>query len=63
MSPSLNRSSVLQHFKYGNVVKIHNSIMFYFYLGLPLMCSDFDYTLVTVKNRLKEHLGKGYAGG
>ena len=34
MSPALNRSSALQHFKRGNMVKIRNG-MFDFYPGLP----------------------------
>ena len=37
MSPTLNRSCVLQCFKHGNVVRIHNGIMFDFYLRLPYM--------------------------
>ena len=37
MSPTLNRSCVLQCFKHSNVVRIHNGIMFDFYLGLPYM--------------------------
>ena len=35
MSPTLNGSSVLQHFKCGNAIKIRNGIMFDFYQGLP----------------------------
>ena len=35
MSSTLNRSSALQHFEHGNVVEIHNLIVFGFYLGLP----------------------------
>ena len=37
MSPTLNRSSVIQHFERGNVFKIHIKTMFVFYLGLPHM--------------------------
>ena len=37
MSPTLNGSSALQSFKDSNVIKIHNRIMFNFYLGLPHM--------------------------
>ena len=35
MSPALNVSSALQHFKRGNAIEIRNGIMFDFYLGLP----------------------------
>ena len=38
MSPTLNESSALQHFKRDNGVKIWNGIMFDFYLGLPHKC-------------------------
>ena len=37
MSPALNRSSALQHFKCGDMVKICNRIMFDFYLGLRVL--------------------------
>ena len=37
MSPTHNGSSVLQCFERGNAIKIHNRIMFDFYLGLPHM--------------------------
>ena len=37
MSPGLNRSSVLECFKRGNVIEMRNGIMFNFYLGLPHM--------------------------
>ena len=35
MNPALNRSTALQRFKRGNVVKIHNGLMFDLYPGLP----------------------------
>ena len=35
MSPTLNKSSALQHFECSNVVEICNQIMFDFYPGLP----------------------------
>ena len=35
MSPALNGSSALLLFERGNVVEIHNGIMFDFYPGLP----------------------------
>ena len=35
MSPALNRSSAIQHFKGNNVIKIRNGITFDFYTGLP----------------------------
>ena len=35
MSLALNESTALQHFDRNNTVKIHNGIMFDFYLGLP----------------------------
>ena len=38
MSPALNGNTALQHFERGNVVKIRNGIVFYFYLGLPHTC-------------------------
>jgi len=34
MSPTLNRSSALQHFQHDNAVEIRNRIMFDFYPGL-----------------------------
>ena len=37
MSPTLNRSSALQHFECDNVVEIRNKIILDFYLGLPHM--------------------------
>ena len=37
MSPALNGSSALQHFKRSNAVEIRNGIMFDFYLGQPHM--------------------------
>ena len=37
MSPTLNGSSALEHFKHGNAIKIRNGIMFDFYPGLPHM--------------------------
>ena len=37
MSPALNRSSALEHFERSNAIKIHNGIMFDFYLELPHM--------------------------
>ena len=37
MSPALNGSSVLERFKRGNAIKIHDGIMFDFYPGLPLV--------------------------
>ena len=35
MSPTLNGSSVLQHFECGNAVELRNRIMFNLYPGLP----------------------------
>ena len=36
MSPTYNRSfAFIQHFENGNVIEMHNRIMFNFYLGLP----------------------------
>ena len=35
MSPTLNRSTSLQHFDYGNAIEMHNGIMFNFYPELP----------------------------
>ena len=35
MSPILNESSALEHFKHGNMIKICNGIIFDFCLGLP----------------------------
>ena len=40
MSPALNGSTALQHFERGNVVEIHNGIMFNSYPGLPQMYSE-----------------------
>ena len=37
ISPTLNRSSALQHFERSNVVEICNGMMFDFYTGLPHM--------------------------
>jgi len=37
MSPTLNRSSVLQCFKHRSAIEIRNGIMFDFYPGLPHM--------------------------
>ena len=37
MSPAPNGSPALQSFEHGNVVEIHNGIMFDFYPGLPHM--------------------------
>ena len=37
MSHALNGSSVLQRFEHSNAIKIHNGIMFNFYLGPPHM--------------------------
>ena len=37
MSPAVNGSTVLQCFKRGSAVEIHNIIMFDFYPGLPHM--------------------------
>ena len=37
MSPTLNGSSTLEHFKRSNASEIRNGIMFDFYLGLPHM--------------------------
>ena len=34
MSPTLNVSSVIQHFKHSNAIEIHNGITFDFYMGL-----------------------------
>ena len=38
MSPTLNRSSVLQHFDRSNAVEIRNGTMVDFYPGLLHMC-------------------------
>ena len=35
ISPTLNGSSVVEHFERSNGIEIHNEIMFNFYLGLP----------------------------
>ena len=35
MSPAINGSSALQHFKCSNVIEIHKGMMFDFYPGLP----------------------------
>ena len=37
MSPALNGSSVLRHFKGNNMIEIHDRITFDFYTGLPHM--------------------------
>ena len=47
MTPTLNESSVLQHFKHGNVAEIHNGIMFNFYPGLPHIAAKLLYTSVS----------------
>ena len=38
MSPDLNGSSAIQHFKHNNVIKIRDGITFDFYTGLPRLC-------------------------
>ena len=45
-SPSLNGSSVLEHFKRSNGIEIRNEIMFDFYLGLPHMAYKTQYRLI-----------------
>ena len=35
MSPALNGSSAIRHFKHSNAIEIHNEITFNFYMGLP----------------------------
>ena len=37
MSPALNRSSAMQHFKGSNAIEICDGITFDFYTGLPHM--------------------------
>ena len=39
MSPALNGNTAVQHLERGNVLEIHNGIMFDFYPGLPHMSS------------------------
>ena len=38
MSPDLNGSSAIRHFKHNNVIEIHDGITFDFYTGLPRLC-------------------------
>ena len=38
ISPTLNGSSVLEHFERSNVIKLRNGIMFDFYQGLSHIC-------------------------
>ena len=45
MRPALNGSTALQRFKHGNMVEIHNGIIFDFYPGLPHMCSHGSHDL------------------
>ena len=45
-SPSLNGSSVLEHFKRSNAIEIRNEIMFDFYPGLPHMAYKTQYRLI-----------------
>ena len=41
MSPTFNKSSTLKHFEHCNTSKMHNRIMFNFYLGLPhIACEE-----------------------
>ena len=45
-SPALSRSSMLQCFERGNMIEIHNKILFEFHLGLPQMYYDIHTTLL-----------------
>ena len=45
-SPSLNGSSVLEHFNSSNAIEIRNEIMFDFYPGLPHMAYNTQYRLI-----------------
>ena len=48
MGPTPNGCSVLQHFERSNALKIHNGIMFDFYLGLPqLVMDEHDWSITT----------------
>ena len=38
MSPALNGSSAIRHFKHSNVIEIRDRITFDFYMGLPQLC-------------------------
>ena len=72
MSPTLNRSTALQHFECGNAIEMRNGLMFDFYPGLPhvfnsylcrachtftVQCKDATYSLVP---RLIAHRQPGY---
>ena len=35
MSPALNGSSVIQHFEHSDAIKIHDGMIFDFYMRLP----------------------------
>ena len=39
MSPALNGSSAIQHFKHNNVIEICHRITFNFYTELPHLCN------------------------
>ena len=40
MSPTLSKSSVLEHFERSNAIKVRNGTMFDFYPGLPHVCIE-----------------------
>ena len=46
MSPALNENSALEQFEHSNAIKICNRIMFGFYLGLPHMIYDREFSHV-----------------
>ena len=57
MSPTVNGSFALQCFKRGKAVKLHNGIMFNFYLGLPhiFLCVHFSLFIKLAKIRISAH--------
>ena len=50
MSPALNGSTALQHFKCGNMVEIRNGITSDFYPGLPHM---YNWTFLAYTTKLQ----------
>ena len=56
MSPALNGSFALQHFKHGNAVELRNGIMFNFYPGLP---HALQAVLVSFPDTLWDGIGNG----
>ena len=60
MSPALNGSSAIWHFKSSNVIEIHDGITFDFYTGLPqslnkrVFCSLVKYAVAKLHNLLIE---------